>query len=368
VATPKRPPRSWDIDSLFVLGKKQGAKSDYLKAVPVLILEKWIREGREVGAANCIYTSQLAKRLERSDLVTFKSSKGTSIVLASLTRIQGARNLTRPPLIEYHKGQEFFAVNLPRYETLLEEYRQKYRALYSKDYAKLFPSGEPNWEVQGSPDVREELVEELRLQDDIEKYLAQIRQVFHDKQEAISGLTHENQKLKDDLQGAKAGTSPSIAFVHTSPDFHRSGYHGKVTSIKNTIGDMLDRAEDKVRISTRQMDMFTDDLIALKRRRPNIEIIVLSRGPQGAEGDRKRLAGVAFDRMKQAGIKLPVERETLHSRLMVIDAKEALVSSADLDFTHMELEFNAGIWTNNAEVVAEAIRYFDNLLGLSQGN
>jgi len=116
------------------------------------------------------------------------------------------------------------------------------------------------------------------------------------------------------------------------------------------------------------MDMFTDELIALKRHRPDMEIVVLSRGPQGAEGDRKRLAGVAFDRMKQAGIKLPVEKDTLHSRITVIDTKEVLVSSADLDFTHMDLEFNAGIWTSNPEVVAEAIRYFDNLLGLSQGS
>ncbi len=116
------------------------------------------------------------------------------------------------------------------------------------------------------------------------------------------------------------------------------------------------------------MDMFTDELISLKRRNPDIEITVLSRGPQGAEGDRKKLAGVAYERMKQAGIKLPVERETLHSRLVIIDTKEVLVSSADLDFTQMDLEFNAGIWTNNPDTVAEAIRYFDNLLKLFQGN
>ena len=49
--------------------------------------------------------------------------------------------------------------------------------------------------------------------------------------------------------------------------------------------------------------------------------------------------------------------------MLVIDAQEVLVSSADLDVTQMELEFNAGIWTNNSGVVAEAICYFDNVLG-----
>ena len=134
-----------------------------------------------------------------------------------------------------------------------------------------------------------------------------------------------------------------------------------------TLTDMLKRAQHTFRISTRQMDMFTDELIGLRRHSPDIEITVLSRGPQGAEGDRRKLAGVAFERMKQAGIKLPVEKDTLHSRLIVIDSKEVLVSSADMDFTHMDLEFNAGIWTNNPRVVAEAIHYFDNLLALSQG-
>jgi phosphatidylserine/phosphatidylglycerophosphate/cardiolipin synthase-like enzyme len=70
--------------------------------------------------------------------------------------------------------------------------------------------------------------------------------------------------------------------------------------------------------------------------------------------------------MKHAGIKLPVERDSLHSRLVIIDSREVLVSSADLDFTQMDLEFNAGIWTRDPDVVAEAIQYFDNLLGLSQ--
>ena len=95
---------------------------------------------------------------------------------------------------------------------------------------------------------------------------------------------------------------------------------------------------------------------------PDLEITVLSRGPGEAEGPRRRIAGRAFERMKQAGIRLPIEQALLHSRMVVIDEREVLVSSADLDYTQMEKEFNAGIWTDNPDVVAEAIRYFDNLL------
>ncbi len=266
-----------------------------------------------------------------------------------------------------------FWVNLPHYELLLQEYRQKYREFYPEDYKKLFPEGELEWELSSLTEVRavsketKPILAESEVQDEIQSLLGPVEQALRDRQQDVERLTKENQKLRTELE-AGANEDSGVSFVHTSPDFHRSWYDGKITSIKDTIGDMLKRAEHAIRISTRQIDMFSDDLIALKRRSPDIEITVLSRGPQGAEGDRKKLAGRAFEKMKEAGIKLPVEKDTLHSRLVLIDTKEALVSSADLDYTQMELEFNAGIWTNNPDAVAEAIRYFDNLLRLSQGN
>jgi len=45
-----KPPRPWTIDDLFDLGKKSGVT--HLKAIPVLILEKWIQDGREDGIDN----------------------------------------------------------------------------------------------------------------------------------------------------------------------------------------------------------------------------------------------------------------------------------------------------------------------------
>jgi len=367
MATQQKPPRAWEVDDLLDLGKRGGGT--YLKAVPVLILEKWVREGREVDAANYVRTRPLARRLESSGLVPPFKPKGTTHILTTLAKMQKNHNLNRPPLIQWRgRRTGMFWINLPHYEPLLQEYRKKYRELYPKDYAKLFPEGEPEWEPPTLPEVRAELSEtepilaEPEVQDEIKSLLAPVEQALRDRQQAVERLTEENQKLRAGLE------APEVSFVHTSLDFHSSAYGGKVTSIKDTIGNMLERAEHVIRISTRQMDMFADELIGLKRRSPDIEITVLSRGPQGAEGDRKKLAGGAFERMKQAGIKLPVEKDVLHSRLVVIDAKEVLVSSADLDYTQMDLEFNAGIWTNNPDAVAEAIRYFDNLLKLFQGN
>ena len=75
----KLPPRKWDIDDLLALGKRERGKADYLKAIPVLILEKWVGEGKEKGVANHIRTAPFARRLVESKLVEnpFKP-KGTS--------------------------------------------------------------------------------------------------------------------------------------------------------------------------------------------------------------------------------------------------------------------------------------------------
>jgi hypothetical protein len=66
MAAPKKPSRQWDIDDLLSLGRKSGVT--YLKAVPVLILEKWVQGEREKGVANFVRTKNLARRLVSSGL------------------------------------------------------------------------------------------------------------------------------------------------------------------------------------------------------------------------------------------------------------------------------------------------------------
>ena len=116
--------RPWDIDDLLDLGKKGGIT--YMKAIPVLILDKWEREQRQEGVANYFRTKDLARRLESSKLVAGFKSKGTSNVGSGLVKMQNARYLTNPPLIRYEGGGVFW-INLPSYEPLLQEYRQIYR-------------------------------------------------------------------------------------------------------------------------------------------------------------------------------------------------------------------------------------------------
>lgn len=350
------PPRPWELDDLLALGKRENTV--YLKAVPILILEKWVEGGRQ-GRANLVRTSELARKLVSRGLAAEFRPKATSNVLGALRNIQSARNLTDPPLLERHK-QGWFIVNLPRYEPLLERYRQEYGKDCPEVYKRLFPEGEPDWAPPGAPEERVEssksgsISQECDTLDTVQRLLAQVGQ-------AIRGLVEENQRLRAELATWREGGN--LAFVHTSPDFADTVFSRKVTTLRDTVSNMLRRARHSIRISTRQMDMFEDELIELKRDNPELQITVLSRGPEKAEGPRKAIAGRAYDRMKKAGIQTPVEQDLLHSRMIVIDEREVLVSSADLDYTQMEKEFNAGIWTNDVGVVAEAMRYYDNLLG-----
>ena len=106
--------------------------------------------------------------------------------------------------------------------------------------------------------------------------------------------------------------------------------------------------------------MFADDLIALKRRKPELEIRFITRVE--TKGQLSGIASRAVKRMKSIGIEHTADQELLHARMVVIDEQEVLVSSADLDVQQMDYEFNAGIWTNDPDVVAQAVRFYDNML------
>jgi hypothetical protein len=200
MATREKPPRSWEVDDLLDLGRREGVT--YLKTIPILILEKWVQEGREEGAANHVRTKPLARRLESSGLVVppFKP-KGTSNILAALTRIQRSRNLTRPLLIEYQR-EGMSRVNLPHYEDLLQEYRQKYRELFPEDYRKLFPDEEPEWKPQGdsvakSPEVQPKSLKILQV---LQEYEMAWEERVQEAENRVSAVEQENRELCEKLR------------------------------------------------------------------------------------------------------------------------------------------------------------------------
>ena len=55
----------------------------------------------------------------------------------------------------------------------------------------------------------------------------------------------------------------------------------------------------------------------------------------------------------------------VHTRLIIVDEKEIIVSSADMSRAQFFDEYNAGIWTKNPEVVRNAVDFFNNVWNVS---
>jgi len=198
----KKPPRPWKINDLLRLGTKTGAT--YLKAVPVLYLENWVRGERKEGRANFVKTKDLANRLESSKAGIGFSPSVTMHISGALLKIQRGRNLVDPPLIEFEAGG-IYRINLPHYEPLLQKYRQVYRERYPEDYKRLFPESEPDWGLSSLPktEVERKEMEPMRIesegQDKIQSLLRPLERALRGRQEAIDRLTEENQRLQAEL-------------------------------------------------------------------------------------------------------------------------------------------------------------------------
>ena len=115
MATRGKPIRRWELEDLQYLGTK--GKITYIKAIPVLILAKWMQEGKVKGKADYVRIKEMRERLESSGLKSFKD-KASSFVTA-LTVIQ--KKGPSPWLIDYDEKNEVFWINLPEYEELLEK-------------------------------------------------------------------------------------------------------------------------------------------------------------------------------------------------------------------------------------------------------
>lgn len=79
---------------------------------------------------------------------------------------------------------------------------------------------------------------------------------------------------------------------------------------------------------------------------------------------RERIAKNVVDLLNIAVKGNVVQSNVIHSRIVIIDDAEVLVSSADLTRDQLFDEFNAGVWTADKETVKKAIEFFENLFRL----
>ncbi|MHC1599709.1 MAG: phospholipase D-like domain-containing protein [Candidatus Methanospirareceae archaeon] len=147
-------------------------------------------------------------------------------------------------------------------------------------------------------------------------------------------------------------------FVHTSPIFDQRMH---VKDIYAKIGDMLDSAKTEIKILSPFVDVMYEDIVNLAENNPKLSIKLITRPSRDIKGMRERIAKNVLDLLKMATRGNLRTNEILHARMIIVDDKEALISSADLTRDQLIDEFNAGIWVRDKETVKRATEFFDNI-------
>ena len=144
-------------------------------------------------------------------------------------------------------------------------------------------------------------------------------------------------------------------FIHTSPI---SNQRMPVKDIHLKIEGMLDSAETEIKILSPYMNLMYEHIIGLAKDNSDLSIKLITRKLSDTKGKIGRNALDLLKKVTKGNIR---ENEILHARMIIVDDKEALISSADLTRDQLIDEFNAGIWVRDKETVKRATDFFDNI-------
>ena len=147
-------------------------------------------------------------------------------------------------------------------------------------------------------------------------------------------------------------------FVHTSPIFDQRMH---VKDIYIRITDMLNSAETELKILSPFVDVIYEDIINLAENNPKLSIKLITRPSGDITGMRKRIGINALELLKIATRDNLRTNKILHERMIIVDGKEALISSADLTRDQLIDEFNAGVWVRDKDTVEYATEFFNNI-------
>lgn len=147
-------------------------------------------------------------------------------------------------------------------------------------------------------------------------------------------------------------------FIHTSPIYgnqmHKKEIHDKVR-------EMLKGAQKEIRICSLYIDFLYEDIINIAAENQELNIKILCRPGKDIGGLRERICKNVIDLLKIASKGNLRTNPVFHSRMIIIDDKELMVSSSDLTRDQLFDEFNAGIYTNEKDSIQKAVNYFDNI-------
>jgi hypothetical protein len=149
-------------------------------------------------------------------------------------------------------------------------------------------------------------------------------------------------------------------FVHTSPEYYGIRH---VEDIQENIRYIFRSAESEIKILSPYFELLHDELIKLLADKPNLTLKVITR-PENEQSNHNRKVIKQLNKHTAGNCK---SNEKLHSRMVIIDNQEVLISSSDLDRNSLIDQYNAGIRTKDKETVEAAVKFFENIWNESDG-
>jgi hypothetical protein len=131
-------------------------------------------------------------------------------------------------------------------------------------------------------------------------------------------------------------------------------------SIYNQMNEMIEQATKSILISTRGIDLLHEELIDKALLEDDLTIKIVT-NKKAATGPRKKMKKAVMNELVNRLGSNVREDQLVHSRMLITDETEMLISSADLTRDQLYDEFNAGIYTKNEKEVERAIEFFESI-------
>lgn len=163
-------------------------------------------------------------------------------------------------------------------------------------------------------------------------------------------LEEKIQSKEQELQRSRA------QFISTKP---ATRHENREISIYNKTADLIQNAEQVLRISTLRIDLFHEDLADKIEGDSDFELKILTNKGK-SNGPRSKLKKAAMDDLVRRTEGNVIEDELIHSRMIISDDQELIVSSADVTRDQLKEEYNSGIYTQDERAIEKAIQLFEN--------
>lgn len=141
----------------------------------------------------------------------------------------------------------------------------------------------------------------------------------------------------------------SLDFVATVPP--------QDDSLRNEAARILSASKSSLKIISPYVDM-TFVKILLQKQSENIAVQIITRPDGEIKGKEKESALKFINQIVRANHKV---NAYVHSRIIIRDNEEALISSADLTQDSLLGQFNAGVILNDPNVIRKLLSYFDTV-------